>query len=133
MRFCTSVHCMDGRVQLPVIGYLTARFGVDYVDVVTEPGPNRILARHEDAVMCESILRRVGLSLQRHNSVGIAIAGHYGCASNPGGQREQAADILTAVKHLQQCFPQLPVIGLWVNERWEVIEVSEAMIGLLSA
>jgi len=133
MRFCTSVHCMDGRVQLPVIGYLTARFGVDYVDVVTEPGPNRILARREDPALCDSILRRVRLSLERHGSVGITVAGHHGCASNPAGPREQAADILAAVKYLQQCFPQLSIIGLWINERWEVSEVTEAMMGLLPA
>jgi len=133
MRFCTSVHCLDGRIQLPVIGYLTARFGVDYVDVVTEPGPNRILGRQTDSVLCDSILRRVRLSLERHGSVGLAVTGHQGCASNPAGPRDQVADTLAAVQYLQQCFPQLPVIGLWVNERGEVAEVSDAMLGLLPA
>lgn len=35
---------MDGRVQLPVIKYLQDRFKVQYVDTITEPGPNLILA-----------------------------------------------------------------------------------------
>ena len=44
MKFCTAVNCMDGRVQLPVISYMMDRFGADCVDVISEPGPNRIIA-----------------------------------------------------------------------------------------
>ena len=40
MSFCTAINCMDGRVQLPVIRFLQERFKVDYVDVISEPGPN---------------------------------------------------------------------------------------------
>ena len=32
--FCTAVTCIDGRVQLPVIHYLTRRFHVEFVDIV---------------------------------------------------------------------------------------------------
>ena len=35
---------MDGRVQLPVLKYIIAEYGIDYVDMITMPGPNRILA-----------------------------------------------------------------------------------------
>jgi len=132
-RFCTAINCVDGRIQLPVISYLTARFGAEYVDLVTEAGPNRILGRQTDGVLCESILYRVRFLIQRHGSVGIAVTGHYDCAGNPAGPREQAADTLAAVKYLRQCFPQISIIGLWINERWEVVEVSEAMMGLLPA
>ncbi len=45
MSFCTTINCMDGRVQLPVIKYLQKHFNVDYVDSITEPGPNLILAK----------------------------------------------------------------------------------------
>jgi len=122
---------MDGRVQLPLIGYLTARFGVDYVDVVTEAGPNGILGHRHDPALIESILHRIRLSIERHNSVGIAVAGHFDCLGNPVSPREHAADTLAAVKYLQQRFPQLPVIGLWVNQRGELVEVSEQLIGML--
>jgi hypothetical protein len=44
MAFCTAVTCMDGRVQLPVNAYLRERFGADFVDTITEPGPNAVLA-----------------------------------------------------------------------------------------
>ena len=44
MEFCTAINCVDGRVQVPVINYLKKRFKVDYVNVVSEPGPSKILA-----------------------------------------------------------------------------------------
>lgn len=48
MSFCTAVNCIDGRVQLPVIRYLQERYGVLYVDVVSESGPVHSLAEPAD-------------------------------------------------------------------------------------
>ena len=42
MRFCTVINCMDGRVQLPVIRHMKERFNAEYVDSITEPGPNNL-------------------------------------------------------------------------------------------
>ena len=55
VRFCTAINCMDGRVQLPVIQYLQKRFNVDFVDSVTEAGPNLILSEAEDPGLVQSI------------------------------------------------------------------------------
>ena len=44
MSFCTVISCIDGRVQLPVITYLQNRFGVKFVDNVTEAGPVGVLS-----------------------------------------------------------------------------------------
>ena len=63
MSFCTAVNCIDGRVELPVIRYLQQRFGVLYVDLVTEPGAVRSLAGPADTETKRSILRRVAVSL----------------------------------------------------------------------
>ena len=40
--FATAINCIDGRTHLPVIDYMRGQFGVDFVDMVTEPGPNKI-------------------------------------------------------------------------------------------
>ena len=123
MRFCTAINCMDGRVQLPVIRYLQARFGADYVDVVSEAGPNRVLAEGQDATAVAAIQRRVRLSLERHQSVGIAVVGHHDCAGNPAGDVEQSQHTLAAVRRIRDTFGQVPVIGLWVDEARDVSEV----------
>lgn len=114
---------MDGRAQIPVIKYLQERFSADFVDVISEPGPNRIIAEDTDANAVESIVRRIKISVERHNSAGIAIVGHHDCAGNPSPSSEQNRHTTAAVLRIRSRFPGIPVIGLWVNESWEVTEL----------
>ena len=121
--FCTAINCMDGRVQTPVIAFLRQRFNADYVDMITEPGPNGILAAGEDAATVESILRRVLLSVEKHGSVGVAVVGHHDCAGNPGPKDEQLAQVRKAKALLREYFQNPIVIGLWVDVDWQAHEV----------
>lgn len=126
MGFCTAVNCMDGRVQLPVIAFLTRRFAVEHVDMITEPGANRILGRQTSEALIESILDRIRVSLERHHSVGIAIAGHHDCAGNPAEEAQQTADTMAAVKYIRErCsrYGDVEVVGLWIDENWSVSEI----------
>jgi hypothetical protein len=127
MKFYTAVNCMDGRVQQPVLDYLTDRFGVAYVDAVTEPGPNGILNRQDNAATITSIRHRIDISVNKHHSVGIAVIGHYDCAGNPGDKDHQNTDTRGAVRFLRIQYPNTPIIGLWIDETWAVeeIEVSD--------
>ena len=126
MRFCTAINCMDGRAQLPVIAYLRKRFHADFVDMVSEPGPNRVLAQGRDTSAIASIRRRVDISVQRHQSIGIAVVGHHDCAGNPAPAVQQNKDTTAAVLCVREAFRHVPVIGLWLNERWEVEELPDA-------
>ncbi len=119
-KFATAINCMDGRVQLPVIEWLKKSYGVDYVDIITEPGPNRILAENKDVSAIESIKNKVQISVNKHGSKLIAIAGHYDCAANPEGKETQASQILTAIKTINSWGFNVQVIGLWVDENWNV-------------
>lgn len=123
MKFCTVINCMDGQVQLPVIKYMQTRFKVEFVDSITEPGPNRILAMQSDSVLLQSILTRLKISIEKSNSVGIAVVGHHDCTGNPGLKEEQVVQIQKAVKFLQQRNKKIEVIGLWVDENWNVNEI----------
>jgi hypothetical protein len=67
--FATAINCMDGRTQIPVIDYIRKKYKVDYVDMITEPGPIRILAENTDKPTIESIKRRVAISTEKHISV----------------------------------------------------------------
>ena len=124
MRFCTAINCMDGRVQLPVIQYLQKRFNVDFVDSVTEAGPNLILSEARNNSSVQSILSRVNISVGHHDSVGIAVVGHHGCTANPAVRDEQVVHIQNAVRLLRQEYKNVEVTGLWVDSRWDVHEVS---------
>jgi len=114
---------MDGRVQLPVIGFLKKRFSVNYVDIVSEPGPNRILAEQSDSKAVESILHRVDISVQKHKSKGIAIVGHYDCAGNPSDKNKQISHLQAAILFLKNHYSEVEIIGLWVDENWKVSEI----------
>ncbi|MCK5220604.1 MAG: hypothetical protein KAR14_03415 [Candidatus Aminicenantes bacterium] len=124
MSFCTAINCMDGRVQLPVIEYMKKKFTIDYVDMITEPGPNKILAEDSDDKLIESIFSRIEISVKKHGSKHIAIIGHFDCAGNPANQEEQWLHTLKAVKTVKERFKNTEVIGLWVNKNWDVTEIN---------
>jgi hypothetical protein len=39
---------MDGRVQLPVIEWMKRNYALDYIDMITEPGSDKIMSNIED-------------------------------------------------------------------------------------
>jgi len=121
--FATAINCMDGRVQIPVIEYMKNKYVVDYVDMVTEPGPNKILAENGDKATIESIKRRVKISVERHNSKQIAIVGHHDCAGNPVDKDTQITHILSAIKTVKSWGLNVQITGLWVDVNWRVSEV----------
>ena len=123
MKFCTVINCMDGRVQLPVITFLQKRFNAKYVDSITEPGPNLILSKQTDSYLVESILTRLKISVEKHKSVGVAVVGHYDCAGNPAKKDEQIQHVEESIRLIRQQYKELEIIGLWVDENWEVMEI----------
>jgi len=120
-RFATAVNCMDGRVQIPVIEFLKKKYGVDFVDDVTEAGPDKILHSHSKVV--ESIRRRVEISVRRHGSHVIAVVAHHDCAGNPVCKDTHLTDVKDSVKRVSSWFDGVEVIGLWVDRSWSVREI----------
>jgi len=114
---------MDGRVQLPVIQFLQHRFEAEHVDSVTEPGPIKAMAEDQDGAMVASIRERVDISIHKHGSIALAIVAHYDCAGNPLTKEEQLPQLEKAVTFARATWPQATVIGLWVDEQWQVSEV----------
>ena len=125
MRFCTVINCMDGRVQLPAIRYLQKRFDAEHVDSITEAGPNLILAKEENAVSIQSVLDRLKISIENHHSVGVAVVGHHDCTRNPAPQNDQIMHIQKAIQLLRHQYENIEIIGLWIDDNWEVHEISE--------
>ncbi len=124
-KFATAINCMDGRVQLPVIQWLKKEYGINYVDMITEPGPNKVLAECKENAVIDSIKKRVDISVNKHNSKLIAIVGHYDCAGNPAEKDTQLKHIITAIKMVKLWNFGVKVIGLWVDENWNVHNVGD--------
>ena len=122
--FCTAINCMDGRTQLTVINYLQKRFSTVNVDMITEPGPNKILAEGIDAAAVSSIQRRIDISITKHNTCGMAIVGHEDCGGNPVEKSIQFTQLQAARKFLQDTYPELESIALWVDLKGNVEELA---------
>jgi len=119
-KFGTAINCMDGRTQLPVTDWLKRKHGLDYVDMITEPGPEKMLSQgRPDQV--ESIKSRVEISVKAHGSKTILVAAHHDCAGNPVSKEEhirQVRECLLVVKSWG--LPVRDIVGVWINEDWAV-------------
>jgi carbonic anhydrase len=114
---------MDGRVQVPVNEYLTTKYKADYVDTITEAGPNKILAENINETLVTSIKDRLEISIYKHNSTVIAMVGHYDCGGNPAEKDEQIVQIKESIKLIKTWFNDVEIIGLWVDRNWKVNEL----------
>ena len=118
-RFGTVVTCIDGRVQQPVAQWLKQTYQLDYVDVITEPGPDRTLSEGVGNRV-RAIRDMVDISLNAHHSNLLAIAGHHDCAANPVSSNEHLEQIRKAVQAIRFWNLPVTVVGLWVNDAWRV-------------
>ncbi|MBC8487842.1 MAG: hypothetical protein H8D45_17580 [Bacteroidetes bacterium] len=119
-KFATAVNCMDGRVQEPVINFLKNNYGVDYVDMITEPGPDKILAENTDKFKINSIKERVDISINKHGSGIILMVGHGDCAGNHVDKQTHISETLSSVELLKSWFTNIEVIPVWIDENWIV-------------
>lgn len=120
MKFATSVHCMDGRIQTPVIEFIRKEFGARYVDVITEPGPCKILSEGTDHPLFESICARIDISTKKHGSNTLFISAHHDCAGNDVSKEIHVEEMIRAETKLRERYPDLEIIKLWIDRDWEV-------------
>jgi carbonic anhydrase len=118
-KFATALNCMDGRVQIPIIEFLKKKFKVDYVDMITEPGIDKILAEGNKELI-SWIKEKIKISVKKHNSKVIAIVGHADCAGNPVEKEKHIEQIKKGMKIIKLMKLNVRIIGLWVNENWQV-------------
>jgi carbonic anhydrase len=123
-KFATTINCMDGRTQLPVIGWLKQELAVDYVDSITEPGADRQLAEGSLSQR-ESVRAKVAISVEKHGSRAVAIVAHHDCAGNPVAREQHLKHLAAAARNVQTWGLPVRILTLWIGERWEVELVSD--------
>jgi len=124
--FGTVINCMDGRTQEPANRFLRDRFAVDFVDVITEAGPIRILSEGYPEDVLAGIRARLEISIEGHGSGQLAIVAHEDCAGNPVDKDVQMIQLKKSQAVVKDWFPGVDVIGLWiepVDGVWVVGEV----------
>ena len=113
----TCLNCMDGRVQLPVLTWINDNYPVDFVDVITEAGMDGVLAKQEDI---SEVLRSIKVSVNINKSTRLFVVGHYDCRGNPVDEKLHHQEIIDAVARLKPLWPAQTIVGLWVNDKWQV-------------
>jgi carbonic anhydrase len=113
--FVTCLNCIDGRVQLPVIHWIMANYEVKYIDMITTPGMDGILADRNSNI--EDILEKVNVSREVHSTDYIFIVGHHDCLANPVKDETHKKQIIDAVDHIKELNSSCNVIGLWVDSK----------------
>lgn len=108
------LNCIDGRFQLPVIQWIMGNYGADYVDMITEPGMDGLLADRRNAI--EGIIRNINISIEKNNASSIFVIGHDDCNGNPASEEVHKGHIRSGVARLKKDFSHIPVIGLWMKE-----------------
>ncbi|MGI8732179.1 MAG: carbonic anhydrase [Pyrinomonadaceae bacterium] len=119
--FATAITCIDGRVQQPVTDWVKLHFNVRHVDLITEPGPDKVLAEG-DAEVIPGIVRKALFSIKHHRSAIVALAGHDTCAANPVSKEEHLRQILEGVQVLSSYDLPVRIVGLWLNE-WGSVDL----------
>ncbi|AND83892.1 hypothetical protein GTH52_08940 [Clostridium tyrobutyricum] len=120
--FATLLNCMDGRTQLPAINWIRNNFNVEYVDIISEPGIDKVLFL-KDKVFLASLNKKMDISLNSHDSKMVFIAGHYDCAGNSVDKDEHIKHIKASVKLLKSLYENIPVTGLWINKDFKVEKI----------
>ena len=112
--FATSLSCMDGRVQLPMIDLIKKKYSVDFVDTITAPGIDKVIFDGN----FESIKKSVMISVSNHKSSHIVISGHFGCAGNPVSKEEHFTHIKKSVEIVNSWNLDADVVGVWIDENF---------------
>ena len=117
-KFATCLNCMDGRAQLPLINWIKERYSVDYVDMITEAGMDGYLANCD--LLPSELKRKINISIEKHGSGQIFIVGHHDCGGHPVDKDTHNEHIIIAVDKIKLFKPDCSVIGIWLNDSWEI-------------
>ncbi len=111
------------RLMLLCLYTVSLKPSVHYVPSIRDKAIRRVTGYLRDI---ERSIDGLSLSIEKHNSQGVAVAGHHDCAGNPAGQDDQIAHIQKAIDLLRSHHEEVETVGPWVDENREVHEIGQA-------
>ena len=103
------------------------KYGVDYVDLITEPGPERALTDPTRAGVQAAIHRNARFSVKGHDAELIAVTAHDDCLGNDADSGTRLAQLRAARQVVTDWHLGVDVIGLWVHMDGNVEEAATAI------
>ena len=115
--FFTSVGCMDGRAQEPILRFGQKKFSAKFADTITEAGLVGLLSKDSiDERLIDYLKKKLLISLGKHHSEGIVVHGHQECAGNPVDDQKHKDDIRKSVEVIKSLVnSSVPVVGVFVK------------------
>lgn len=117
----TSIACMDGRIQEPLREWVRVQYEVDYVDTITLPGIDRVVAENTNI---DLVREMATLSVNAHKSPIVVVSGHHDCAGNSVSKEEHVEHIQKSVEVIKTWDLGVEVVGVWVNRDWHIKRVA---------
>ena len=94
---------------------------MDYVDLMTEPGVDKVLSGGPSEVVA-AIRRKANFSLELRQTGVIAVVGHHDCLAHPVSREQHWEDIQESVRIMHSWGHAVRTLGLWVNE-WGSVDL----------
>ena len=117
--FVTAINCMDGRVQEPVVPWMKRHFHADFVDMATEPGPDRVMTAGASWDV-RAVRNRVEMSVNMHGSEVVAVAAHYDCTGYPVSKEEHLSALRKCVDVVASWHLPVRAVALWIDDCGQV-------------
>lgn len=136
-QFITVVSCIDGRIIVPLVSWLTTNFPGYNPDLLTEPGADGLLSEKKDWMYRDRkptiagiltsnahqhLINTIKFSIEKHQSECLIIVGHIGhngsvqgCGGNPGDEKQHDQDLLECVRLLKDKGMELPMMAILVR------------------
>lgn len=115
-RYAAAITCIDGRFQMRTLEHLQTRLGARHVDNITTAGAVRHLAG-TITPEGEGLLADLAISVDKHSTQQVAVVAHADCAGNPIPDTKQKEQLPAARRVLQERFPGLEVVTLFLDPR----------------
>ncbi|WBB53617.1 carbonic anhydrase [Verrucosispora sp. WMMD573] len=110
-RFATLLSCIDGRIQRPLDEWVRRHLDVEYLDTITEPGPEALLATTGESRL-DSLLEKVRVSQRAHGSATLVVAAHSDCAGNPVSVAEHHRQLRAGLSRLATRLPGTRILAV---------------------
>lgn len=123
----TVIGCIDGKVQEARAAFVRQKFGVEYVDTINRPGMAGKIVGPGAPEFLQALKEDIEVSLNGHQSKGLAVSGHQKCLGNPVPDEQQREEIRTSAVIIKDLIGgRVPVIPIFVvkgHNGWEVEEL----------
>lgn len=123
---CVVITCGDADMQLPIISYAEKHFGILHTIVFTVAKPSYLIAENPDSKKAKKLLQDLSDLMLKNKLKTIALVAH----DNHEDETEQTQLMLlnAAVEFLAELYRGIEVVGLWIDSKGMVQEVTRSAV-----